>query len=239
MITTTEPIEVLAEPAEEQSPVADEPVEEEFFADEEVLAEDAPVDEPTEAPVEETASVWASLESTSYDEPAEEVEEGEEVADEDEELFFTDTADGEVPADEQDVYEEEAYEENPFEEEPYEDASYEEAVEEVEEVEAVEEEPEETVEEPVRRAAPAAPRPSANPSVALIDICSVEDAFDEGDVISLRALKARDLVLPTATSLKIYSGGALSKSFTVEANQFTMDAIKAISDADGDVVMIR
>ena len=39
--------------------------------------------------------------------------------------------------------------------------------------------------------------------------------------------------------LKIYATGALGKAFTVEANQFTMDAIRAISDAHGDVIMVR
>ena len=58
-------------------------------------------------------------------------------------------------------------------------------------------------------------------------------------MISLETLKERELVLPTATVLKIYTGGALSKSFTVEANHFTLDAIRAISEADGDSVMVR
>jgi ribosomal protein L15 len=39
--------------------------------------------------------------------------------------------------------------------------------------------------------------------------------------------------------LKIYASGEITKSFTVEANHFTLDAIKAISDADGDSVMVR
>ena len=60
-----------------------------------------------------------------------------------------------------------------------------------------------------------------------------------GTVINLELLKAHDVVLPSATVLKIYAGGTLSKAFTVEANHFTLDAIKAISDADGDSVMVR
>jgi ribosomal protein L15 len=60
-----------------------------------------------------------------------------------------------------------------------------------------------------------------------------------GAEIDLAALKAKGLVLPTAKSLKIYATGSLSKSFTVVADQFTMDAIIAISGAGGEPQMIR
>jgi ribosomal protein L15 len=60
-----------------------------------------------------------------------------------------------------------------------------------------------------------------------------------GAVIDLESLKTKELILPTATTLKVYTSGPISKTFTVEANHFTLDAIQAITDADGDSVMVR
>ncbi len=97
---------------------------------------------------------------------------------------------------------------------------------ETEEYETVEEKPEE-------------PRRNVNPTVAVVDICSLEEHFAAGDVVTLDALKEKGLILPTALTLKVYASGEVSKPLTVEANHFTMDAIKAISDADGDSVMVR
>ena len=88
--------------------------------------------------------------------------------------------------------------------------------------------------------APAAPiKGKFNPSVAVIDICSVEAAFRAGEVISLETLKERGLILSGVTVLKIYTSGNLGKAFTVEAHQFTVDAIRAISDAHGNAIMVR
>lgn len=78
-----------------------------------------------------------------------------------------------------------------------------------------------------------------NPSVAVVDICDVEEHFPQDAVIKLDTLKAKGLILPTATNLKICASGPIFKSFTVEANNFTMDAIKVISNANGDAVMVR
>ncbi len=82
-------------------------------------------------------------------------------------------------------------------------------------------------------------RPSANPSVAVVDICSIEEQFDADTVINLERLRAMGIVLSGATTLKIYATGELHKPFTVEANNFSIDAIRAISEADGDIVVIR
>ncbi len=79
----------------------------------------------------------------------------------------------------------------------------------------------------------------ANPSVAVVDLCSIEEHFPMGAIISLETLREKELILPSATLLKVYASGSISKSFTVEANHFTLDAIQAITDADGDSVMVR
>lgn len=78
-----------------------------------------------------------------------------------------------------------------------------------------------------------------NPSVAVIDICSVEAAFRAGEVISLDTLKERGLVLAGVSTLNIYASGPIGKAFVVEANQITVDAVRAISAAHGDVIMVK
>ncbi len=130
---------------------------------------------------------------------------------------------------------EEAGEEASEDTEEYEeaDSEAEEAIEETAPTYATVSEPEPVAEpEPVRKRI-------INPGVAVVDICSIEDQFPQDSVIKLDSLKALGLVVSTANVLKIYASGPISKSFTVEANHFTLDAIKAISDADGDAVMIR
>ena len=240
VITTTEPIEALAVPAEETAEeVAEETAEE-------------PIATETYAPI----AVEEILESDESETDAEEWQNGDEEADE--ELFFEEGATEIVydDAEEETVAEaEENADALPFrpsyyanrnyyedEETPAvaEETVYEEADEgeyETEEAEAVEEE-EVYENEPVTEPTPA-PKRNINPAVAVVDICSLEEHFDAGDVIDLETLKARDLVLSSATVLKIYASGEITKSFTVEANHFTLDAIKAISDADGDSVMVR
>ncbi len=209
VITTTEPIAVLSEPAEELET-------EEIAEEEPTVAEETVI-------TEEYESADESIENETENET------------EGEELFFdgeqTETEEA-IPA----VAEAVDAEGYPFRPSFYADSTYETEDAEVEEEaeaveETVEEEPEEEVEE--------SPKKSVNPAIAVVDICSVEDHFEAGDVIDLDSLKEKNLILPGATTLKIYAGGALSKPFTVEAHQFTMDAIKAISDADGDSVMVR
>ncbi|MBR2722179.1 MAG: uL15 family ribosomal protein [Clostridia bacterium] len=88
-------------------------------------------------------------------------------------------------------------------------------------------------EEPVTEA------PVSNTSVALVDLCSVQAYYTEGETVSLQTLKDKGLILPSATTLKVYASASLSKRLNVEANHFTMDAIIAISSVDGESAMIR
>ncbi len=241
VITTTEPIEAIAEPAIE-------------IPESETGAElDAtPVAEDAEASAEEEAwsqpEVLDDFDGESQETDAEEL---------DEERFFADTA--EESADESEESDEDALtrEDDASDVEP----TVEEAEEEFEETaeeEAASDYDAESEEAPVFEEAPVydeeseseaeafdesdaqEDKPSANlnPSVAVVDICSIESAFPAGAVINLDVLKSHDLVIASATVLKIYASGTLSKAFTVEANQFTLDAIKAIGGADGDTVMV-
>ena len=83
------------------------------------------------------------------------------------------------------------------------------------------------------------PAPQPVSDVVLLDVCLFDDYFDNGAIVNLETLKQVGLAHEGATRLKVYASGALKGQFTVEANHFTLDAIKAISDADGDSIMIR
>ena len=67
----------------------------------------------------------------------------------------------------------------------------------------------------------------------------VEAVFPEGATVNLSTLKQKGVVLETAEILKVYAGGSMTKALNVEAHQFTLDAIRAISEAGGNAAMIR
>ena len=236
---------------EEDEPI-EEPALEEETVEEEVIEEEA---------VEAVAEV-EEVEETLPEEPeAEEVEEIEEETEEVVEEYFEETVEEEAPEEvEEEYYEEIVYEEVPeeeAEEEYYEEIVYEEVPEEETEEEYYEEEfeevyedeefeevyeevyeEEEEVEEVEEEPAPApAPQPASD--VVLLDVCVFDDYFDNGAIVNLETLKQVGLAPESATRLKVYATGELKGQFTVEANHFTLDAIKAIGDADGDSIMIR
>lgn len=210
VITTAEPIEAEAVPAEAV-------VETVYEAEPGVQEEENTPTESVEEKTCETDVTDAQEDTADEQEPTEHADEAVDV--------WADIADVAVeptPALDEDTDEEEApTEELFFEDTPTEDA------------EATEDESEEEpVEQPVRRRV-------INPGVAVVDLCAIEEHFPADAIVKLDTLKAKGLILPTASTLKVYAAGPLSKSLTVEAHHFTLDAIKAISDADGDAIMIR
>ena len=84
-----------------------------------------------------------------------------------------------------------------------------------------------------------AKKKKVNPYVALVDVGVLEQNFPYGATVNLAALQEKGLVMPTATTLKIYATGSLSKALTVEANHFTLDALRAIDEAGGESVMVQ
>jgi hypothetical protein len=235
--------EFIEEPVEE---IAEEPVEESYT-------------EETEEPVEEIEESEETVE-----EAVEEIAEEEDAPEEEEPITYpfrpsfyanrrySDIPD--MPAEEnsaeyaeeeydeeytEEEYAEEEYADEYAEEEYVEEYAEEEYAEEYAEEEYAEEEyaEEEYAEEEYEEEAPQLP--PANPAIALVDICEIEDQFEIGETINLATLKERGLVLPSAQTLKVYASGKLRGPFSVEANHFTLDAIIAISDAGGDSAMIR
>lgn len=256
LISEKPPIEVLAEPVQES---VEETVTEETVVEEpaiETVADDSSdevIDEAFEEELE--AELDVELEDVELEEEIEEIEDEAE-----EEIIFEDEIEEEIVEDES---EEEFTDEEPEEEfveeeeeeesaeEEYEEVDLEEPevieeIEETEEIEEVEESEEETEEveeeeeeeEEVETPAPQ-PTSSANPGVALLDVCLFDDHFENGAIVNLETLKQVGLVDENTTKLKVYASGPVKGQFTVEAHHFTLDAIKAIGDADGDSIMIR
>ena len=255
-------LEVIEEEAVEEEPeeetVEEETVEEEPEESETVEEESEPAEEVVleiEEEVEEVEEVEEEIyeeeteveaEEEVYEEVVEEEYYEETEAETEEEYYEDETeADAEEEYDEEAVYEEESEESD---EEYYEEVYEEEAEEVLEDVEGeefeevFEEEVEEVFEEEIGEEEPApAPKPAAQPAsdVVLLDVCVFDDYFDNGAIVNLETLKQVGLASESATRLKVYASGTLKGQFTVEANHFTLDAIKAIGDADGDSIMIR
>ncbi len=228
--------EELAETeSEELEEVEPEATAEEAFVEEgEILEEES--EDASEEALEETAEESAEEEEPDDEEPqffAPEREAVEVIATEEElpDLSAYSEVDEET---------EEAYEtlEESDAEESEEEASDAEEVDAEENYEELAEEEDEEYEEVEETPTPAPVEAPADPALAVVDICAMERHFPDGALINLEALKQAGLVQSTAKKLKIYATGDLRLSYTVEANHFTLDAIRAISMADGDVQML-
>ena len=76
---------------------------------------------------------------------------------------------------------------------------------------------------------------------AIVDIDAIEPNFRPNEVINLASLKAKGFVSASASWLKVVSssGEALPKPVKVEAERFSLDALRAISFGGGDVVILQ
>ncbi|MBQ9086462.1 MAG: uL15 family ribosomal protein [Clostridia bacterium] len=72
-----------------------------------------------------------------------------------------------------------------------------------------------------------------------INLGVVDGHFEPGETVNLAALQAKGLVPRSAKRLKILADGILTKSLTVEAQSFSVQAIKMIQLTGGTVVRKR
>ena len=66
--------------------------------------------------------------------------------------------------------------------------------------------------------------------VNIDDICA---NFEDGEVVTLDALKERRLVSKSAGRVKVLANGVMTKRLTVEADKFSLQAVKMITLAGG------
>ncbi len=73
----------------------------------------------------------------------------------------------------------------------------------------------------------------------IVNIDTISASFDSGDTVTLAALKAKHLVPNNIHFVKILARGVLDKPLTVKAHDFSMDAVKMIVMAGGNVVKLK
>ena len=78
-----------------------------------------------------------------------------------------------------------------------------------------------------------------DPTVALVDLCRIEAFYDPNEVVSLETLKERGIVLDSARTLKVHASGELNIPLTVEAQNVTLEALTAISNAGGESIRVK
>lgn len=72
-----------------------------------------------------------------------------------------------------------------------------------------------------------------------INLDTISANFREGETVDLATLKARGLLEAKVGSFKVLARGQLDKSLTVEANDFSLAAVKMIALTGGKVVRIK
>ena len=90
--------------------------------------------------------------------------------------------------------------------------------------------------EPARQAEKKAPAGAGKRAIVNIDTLSLR--FAAGETVTLDALKKRGLAPQKAGSLKVLARGMLDKPLTVEADDFSPDAVKMIVLTGGKAVRL-
>ena len=73
----------------------------------------------------------------------------------------------------------------------------------------------------------------------IVNIDSLSRAFAPNDVVNLATLRAKGILNPKADGVKVLARGVLDKPLIVEADDFSMDAVKMILLTGGKVRRIR
>ncbi len=74
--------------------------------------------------------------------------------------------------------------------------------------------------------------------MTIINIDTLSENFEDGDYIDLAAMKAKGLIPAKYGRVKVLARGYLSKSFKVEADAFSMDAVKMIILTGGEPIKL-
>ncbi len=72
-----------------------------------------------------------------------------------------------------------------------------------------------------------------------INIDTLNDSFNDGDIINLDILKSMKLINKNATYFKVLARGSLSKKLIVEANDFSLVAVKMLDLMGGKAIKLK
>lgn len=73
---------------------------------------------------------------------------------------------------------------------------------------------------------------------AIINIDTISANYKKGEIVNLESLKKKGLLGPKVNYYKILSRGKIDKVLTIEANEFSLDAVKMIVTAGGKAIEI-
>lgn len=85
----------------------------------------------------------------------------------------------------------------------------------------------------------AAPSRAGRGRRSYVNLDTISANFREGERVTLAALQEKGLVDKKASAYKVLARGSLEKSLTVEANEFSLPAVKMIALTGGKVVKVR
>ena len=81
--------------------------------------------------------------------------------------------------------------------------------------------------------------PAGQGDQVIINIGMIDMMFEAGAVVTLEALKQKDLAQRKAGRLKVLAGGTLNKPLTIKAENYSVQAIKMIELTGGTVVILK
>lgn len=75
-------------------------------------------------------------------------------------------------------------------------------------------------------------------AVSVVNVGDLQDAFNEGDEVTLAALKAKNLAKGRFDVLKVLGDGELTKKLKISAHRFSKSALEKIQKAGGETVLL-
>jgi ribosomal protein L15 len=72
----------------------------------------------------------------------------------------------------------------------------------------------------------------------IINIDTIAANFERGEIVNIDSLKAKGLIPQNASAIKVLARGMLTKPLTIEAQDFSLEAIKMIALTGGTAVKV-
>lgn len=80
---------------------------------------------------------------------------------------------------------------------------------------------------------------SQRPRLAVINLRDLEKIFSDGELVTPKKMKAKDLIKSYQNGVKVLSQGSLTKKLKIQANQFSQGAIEKIKKAGAEMILIE